>query len=101
MGRGIAQIAASSGHVVKLLDQKGTASDEAIQFIAGMMDRGVAKGRMGREEADAIVARLHPVASETGLAECGLVIEAVIERMEVKESLFSSCLLYTSDAADE
>lgn len=88
MGRGIAQVAASAGHVVRILDQKDTASDEAVQFIARMMDRSVAKGRLGREEADEIVARLHPVTSESALAECGLVIEAVIERMEVKASLF-------------
>ena len=89
MGRGIAQVAASAGHVVRILDQEDAASDEAVQFIARMMDRRVAKGRLGREEADEIVGRLHPVTSESALAECGLVIEAVIERMEVKASLFS------------
>lgn len=46
MGRGIAQWAASAGHTVELGDVRPEAVTDALEFVASMLDRAVAKGRI-------------------------------------------------------
>ncbi len=88
MGRGIAQVAATAGHSVKLFDQDAAAAGNALQFLGNILDRSVTKGRMSREEAEATLGRIEPVDSEGGLKDCGLVIEAIVEQPEVKSAVF-------------
>lgn len=93
MGRGVAQWAASAGHTVELSDARGESVAEAADFVTGMLERAVSKGRMSREEADAARARLVPLASPfappgDGGAP-GLVVEAVREDLETKAAVFT------------
>ncbi|MDB5889650.1 MAG: 3-hydroxyacyl-CoA dehydrogenase [Polaromonas sp.] len=89
MGRGIAQIAAQAGSAVRLFDLQPGASNDAKAHIASQWEKLVAKGRLDAVMADAYVSRLSTVETLTELSGCDLVIEAVIERLDVKQLLFS------------
>ncbi|MFN7856592.1 MAG: 3-hydroxyacyl-CoA dehydrogenase [Acidovorax sp.] len=89
MGRGIAQIAAQAGSDVFLLDANPGASQAAKAAIEDQWSRLVAKGRLEQAQASALSARLHPVAAILDLAECDLVVEAIVERLEAKQALLA------------
>lgn len=89
MGRGIAQIAAQAGSTVKLFDAQASACQAARDAIHSQWDRMVEKGRLDSTQARDLKSRLLTVDSLPGLADCDLVIEAVIERLDVKKSLFA------------
>ncbi|MGV3571927.1 MAG: 3-hydroxyacyl-CoA dehydrogenase [Ramlibacter sp.] len=89
MGRGIAQIAAQAGSQVRLYDTQPEAVARAIQELGAQWDRLQEKGRMDAGAVAACKQRLHPAASLQDLADCALVIEAVVERLDVKQSLFA------------
>lgn len=89
MGRGIAQVAAAAGHEVRLLDRNPAVLEEAVAFLAKIQDRSVAKGRISRTDADALLQRIRGEQNVSCMSECGLVIEAIVERAEVKSALFS------------
>lgn len=89
MGRGIAQIAAQAGSTVTLYDQQPAAIAAAQQSIAEQWDRQVEKGRLDATKAAAHKARLRAATSLKDLANCDLVVEAIVEKLEVKAALFS------------
>lgn len=92
MGRGIAQWAVTAGHTVELSDARPEAVADAVTFVGTMLERAVAKGRLGRAEADrarsALSALESPLEVRTGAAP-DLVVEAVVEDPEVKAELFT------------
>lgn len=88
MGRGIAQIAAQAGSLVRLYDTQPEAIERAIRELGTQWHRLQEKGRMDAGQVQAAKGRLQPAASLQDLADCDLVIEAVVERLEVKKSLF-------------
>lgn len=87
MGAGIAQVAAQAGHPVRLLDVREGASAHAIAQTAKALDGLVAKGRMVQGERDAVMARISPAAQIAELADCALVVEVIIEKLEPKQAL--------------
>ncbi|WP_254275900.1 3-hydroxyacyl-CoA dehydrogenase [Halomonas sp. 3H] len=87
MGRGIVQLFAVAGHEVWLHDSREGAIEEALGFIGELLERSVAKGRLSAEERDATLARIHQSDGLAGLAECDLVIEAIVENLEAKQAL--------------
>jgi 3-hydroxybutyryl-CoA dehydrogenase len=96
MGSGIAQVAASYGHIVLLFDQDAAQLDRAMISIEKSLDRAVEKGRLVREDADVIRSRIQTAGWENvggsvyrDLAQAGLIIEAIVEDLEVKRTLFS------------
>ncbi len=89
MGRGIAQVAASAGHRVRLVGQGPGMAEQAIGAIADDLARAVGKGRLTSPERDAILARLAPAHRLEELGEARLVIEAVVEDLEIKRRLFA------------
>ena len=88
MGAAIAQGAAVAGFPVILHDRDPAVLDRAMAQIKSSLGRAVEKGRMSAAEVDATLARLTPVSDLSGLAPCGLVIEAIIESAEAKAGLF-------------
>jgi 3-hydroxybutyryl-CoA dehydrogenase len=93
MGAGIAQVAASRGHLVQLADAAPTALERARDGHTKSMAREVEKGRLTREAADAVLARFTYVegvstAALRSFARCDLVIEAIIEDVGAKQTLF-------------
>ncbi|HXE48669.1 MAG TPA: 3-hydroxyacyl-CoA dehydrogenase [Ramlibacter sp.] len=89
MGRGIAQIAAQAGSVVKLYDTRPQAIAKARDELFTQWARLVEKGRMDAAAMQSCKERLQIAGSVQELADCNLVIEAVIERLDVKKSLFA------------
>jgi 3-hydroxybutyryl-CoA dehydrogenase len=89
MGRGIAQIAAQAGSTVRIYDTQPQAAQRAIQELGAQWDRLQEKGRMDAAAVAAAKGRLQPAASLQDLADCELVVEAVIERLDVKKALFA------------
>lgn len=90
MGRGIAQVAAQAGSTVKLFDAAPGAAGEACVAIRVQWERLVEKGRLDATARDAQAARLYAADSLDALADCDLVIEAVVERLEVKRDLLAA-----------
>ncbi len=89
MGRGIAQIAAQAGSTVTLYDQQPAAVAAAQQSIAEQWDKQVEKGRLDAAAATAHKGRLRAAGSLKDLAACDLVVEAIVEKLEVKAALFA------------
>lgn len=88
MGRGIAQIAAQAGSTVVLFDTQPAAIEKAREALGAQWNKLVEKGRLTAEQATAQKERLKSAAALADLAPCDLVVEAVVERLDVKQKLF-------------
>ncbi|MFG1193110.1 3-hydroxyacyl-CoA dehydrogenase PaaH [Xanthobacter flavus] len=90
MGAGIAQVAAQAGHAVLLHDAMEGAAQKGRAGILAGLDAQVAKGRLAPAERDAIAARIAVAPALDALAGAGLVVEAIVERLEVKRQVFAA-----------
>ncbi|MDN3265054.1 3-hydroxyacyl-CoA dehydrogenase [Streptomyces sp. CSDS2] len=107
MGQGIAQVALVAGHPVRLYDAVPGRARDAAEAIGARLDRLVEKGRLSAGDRDAARARLTPADGLAELADCALVVEAVLERLDVKQRLFGEleeivaedCLLATNTSS--
>ncbi|MBX3126636.1 MAG: 3-hydroxybutyryl-CoA dehydrogenase [Polyangiaceae bacterium] len=88
MGGGIAQVAAQHGYEVWLGDASIELAERGKAKIASILSKQVEKGKLASEERDACLERIHPVASNDGMSEAELVIEAATENQTVKIALF-------------
>lgn len=88
MGRGIAQIAVQAGSTVHLFDTNAQAAIAAREFIQSQWTRMVEKQRMGADDALANASRLKIASTLQALAACDVIVEAIVERLEVKTGLF-------------
>lgn len=88
MGRGIAQIAAEAGLEVKLYDQNPDATQAAIDFVAGLWQKKVSKDKLTQDDQNRLLARLTPGSELADLSDCDVIIEAIVEKVEVKQGLF-------------
>ncbi|MEV0221973.1 3-hydroxyacyl-CoA dehydrogenase [Streptomyces sp. NPDC050704] len=107
MGQGIAQVALVAGHPVRLYDAVPGRARAAAEAIGTRLDRLVEKDRLTGAERDAARARLRPAETLSELADSGLVVEAVLERLDVKQQLLreleetvgDDCLLATNTSS--
>ena len=88
MGRGIVQLFAQAGHTVFCHDAQPGAAAKAVEYVDGMFARAVEKGRMTAAAHEGARQRLKACDSLADLADCELVIEAIVEDLEVKRALF-------------
>lgn len=88
MGAGIAQVAAQAGHKVLLFDHNEQAIFKAKEFIGTQLHKRVLKGKLSQENYDLCLENIIPTYSLNDLAEVDLVIEAIVENLEVKQTLF-------------
>ncbi len=95
MGRGIAQVCATAGYRVLLMDASPAAVTEALSKIRISLDRAIEKGTLSQRQADEAIAHIHPVgasastAGPNGLQDAQLVIEAIPENLAQKQALFA------------
>ena len=89
MGRGIAQIAAQAGSQVWLLDTQAGAAQQAREALGVQWDKLQAKGKCSAEQVQKWRAALHVAGSVSDLATAELIVEAVVERLDVKQALFA------------
>lgn len=97
MGSGIAQVAASAGHLVKLYDTRPEAVRKAIADIGAVYRKLVDKQKMTAADADAASARLTAAATLGEVADAALVVEAIVENLDVKRALFADLEGVVSD----
>jgi 3-hydroxybutyryl-CoA dehydrogenase len=91
MGSGIAQVTATSGYDTVCFDVDERALEAGREHVTGGrygLERGVERGKVTREQADAALARLTFTGSFDDAAATDLVIEAVPERLELKVRVF-------------
>ncbi len=89
MGHGIAQVAAQAGYRVTLVDVDATALERGLAQVEKSLAKLVEKGKLGAEERDAARGRLGSAHELAALADADLVVEAVVERLEVKREVFA------------
>jgi 3-hydroxybutyryl-CoA dehydrogenase len=107
MGAGIAQVCAQAELDVVVLE----ASEERLavgrERLSAFLAEGVRRGKLGEEQRDAVLGRIRGALDVAELAECDLVIEAVLEQLEVKAELLAQvagvvrpdCLIATNTSA--
>lgn len=88
MGSGIAEVSAKAGLdvVVREIDESALASGR--KRICGSLDRAVSKGKLDQGARDEALARITFTTSLDDLADCDLVVEAIIESLDAKKELF-------------
>ncbi len=89
MGSGIAQIAAQAGSNVRLFDSRHAAAVIARESVYSQWDKQVANGRIDTTLADTFKSRLLVCRTLGDLGDCTLVVEAIVERLDVKKALFA------------
>jgi len=89
MGAGIAQVAATAGHKVIVYDNNQTALEKAKSNLDSILKKLVEKQKLTEEKAISILANTQFVNDLNQFTNCGLVIEAIIENIDVKQKLFA------------
>lgn len=94
MGSGIAQVAATAGFDVTVLDVEQKLLDKGFagieKSLAKFAERPVEKGGITVQQKDAIRARLKGTTNRQNLADCDIVIEAIIENVQQKKDMYDS-----------
>ena len=91
MGRGIAEVAATKGGFAKvvMLDSQQSQLDAAIQSIEKDLSYLMEKGKMEDAAKSAALERVLPTTDSAELAQCGFVVEAVPEDLDIKSKVFA------------
>ena len=89
MGSGIAEVCARSGYDVVVREVNDELLQKGLDRIRKSMAKGVQRGKLTQEEMDAALARIQGTTKMEDFAPCDLVIEAVVEKMEVKKQVFA------------
>jgi len=105
MGTGIAQVAAMAGHTVILCDASEVALTKASTNLTNTLHKLQEKGKISY--AAAILEQITFAADTAALSPCGLVIEAIVEKLEAKQNLFRNvesivnpdCILATNTSS--
>ncbi|MFB6356854.1 MAG: 3-hydroxyacyl-CoA dehydrogenase NAD-binding domain-containing protein, partial [bacterium] len=97
MGSGIAHWASSRDLEVPMVDIDEDAVTAGMNNIESLYDKGVRAGAVSRKEKRRGMRRIHPTISYEPLQGCDVVIEAVLEKMEVKEKVFDQLSNYIDE----
>ena len=89
MGSGIAQVAAQAGHRVVLVDLNEVALETAKNSFQTIFSRMVEKGRMTNQQLIETSNRISYASNFEAFSNCGIVIEAIVESIAIKHSVFS------------
>lgn len=89
MGRGIAQMAAQAGSQVLLFDLQPGAADAARAALADTWGKLTAKGKLTTEQQNRYLDSVRIAPALADLASCDLVVEAIVEKLDVKQRLFA------------
>jgi len=107
MGTGIAQVAAQAGHQVALFDAKDGANTKAIESLSKSLENLVSRGKMSAEKMQHTLQNIQPIDHLSKAQDAILVIEAIVEKLEVKRALFQElesvvskdCILATNTSS--
>ena len=90
MGAGIGQLAALQGFTVVLKELTPELASAGLDRVSRLLGDMVVKRRLSAQERDEIIDRISVTDRFSALADCDLVIEAVVEKMDVKRAVFAS-----------
>lgn len=90
MGAGIAQVCAAIGKEVLLCDMKEEFIQKGINTITMNLQKSVDKERINQDKMDSTLANVETTILNEDLHECDIIIEAIIENVDIKKSLFAS-----------
>jgi len=107
MGSGIAQVASQAGHEVILVDASLTQLDSAKGNLERTLGKLVEKQKLTAEDSRAILDRIYCSTSTQDFSDCGLVIEAIVENIDIKKKVFADldkicgkhCILATNTSS--
>jgi len=107
MGSGIAQVAATAGHKTIIYDTNTVALDKAKANLNSSLTKLVEKQKITQEKADSILSLTQFTSTINDFKVCNLIIEAIIENIEVKQSVFkelesitnSTCVLASNTSS--
>ena len=88
MGAGIAQICAAIDKMVILCDIKQEFVDNGLKTINWNLERSVTKERIVQEDMDMTLANIQTTLKLDDLSECDIIIEAIVENVDIKKTLF-------------
>ncbi|WP_299398348.1 3-hydroxyacyl-CoA dehydrogenase NAD-binding domain-containing protein [uncultured Gelidibacter sp.] len=97
MGSGIAQVAATSGCLVKLYDTNQDALDKAKNALENILSKLVVKGRIEESEKTRIQNNISYVDTLKDLSDSDVTIEAIVENLDIKKNVFSELEAFVSD----
>lgn len=89
MGGGIAQVSATAGYNVVMMDVNQAQLDKSIALISKLLDRSVSKERISESDKESILSRLSTTTEMTGLSDVDFAIEAATENIDLKLKIFS------------
>lgn len=89
MGSGIAQVAATASHKVVIYDNNQTALSKAESNLKASLQKLVEKQKISSEQQTNILANISFVSSLNELKDCALIIEAIVEKLDIKRSVFA------------
>ncbi len=84
MGAGIAYVTAKGGMEVVLLDRDQAYAEKGKAYSAGIVEKGVSRGKVTKEKGDELLARIKPTTKYEDLKDVDMIIEAVFEDPDVK-----------------
>lgn len=87
MGRGIAQVCAAAGYDTVVREVNGDLLDKGLGAIRKGLDRAVEKRKLEAADRDTTLGRLRGTVDLADLADCDLIIEAIVENIEAKKDL--------------
>lgn len=90
MGRGIAQISAAAGYQTIVREVNEDLLEAGIGTIRKQLNRAVEKGKLEAADRDAALDRLTGTVSLEDLADCDLIVEAIVEDIDVKKDVFGA-----------
>ena len=107
MGSGIAQVSAAAGHHVIIYDNNKSALDKSKFNLDSTLKKLVEKQKLTQQLASEIFGRIQFASDLKSFKDCGLVIEAIIENIEIKQTLFKelesivagSCMLASNTSS--
>ena len=98
MGAGIAQVCSQAGFETIGVEVSAELGERARDRVAHYLGRSVEKGRLTADERDAALSRLSTATELDALAHCDLVVEAIVEEIDAKRSLFADLDHIVTDA---
>jgi 3-hydroxybutyryl-CoA dehydrogenase len=90
MGSGVAEVAARSGYETVVREVSSELVEKGVDKIRGSLNKAVEKGKLEASVRDEAVGRLSGTVDLAALADCDIVIEAIVENLEDKRKTFSA-----------
>src|SRR5574342_562477 len=90
MGSGIAEVAARSGYETVVREVSEELVEKGVEKIRGSLGKAVEKGKLDAAARDEAVGRLSGTVDLAAMADCDLVVEAIVENLEEKRKTFGA-----------